>query len=96
MGSIFLLLCRVFAGDVSGYLLGLFNGDVVLRKSNWAKREYDRHHDRMVQYQKRWSVWIVIIGRFLPFIRAVTPFAMGIGGMKLSRFLAAAASGSLA
>jgi membrane-associated protein len=94
-GSISLVVCCVFAGDVSGYLLGRYKGDMVLTKSKRAESEYERHHDRIVRYQERWGKWIVVIGRFMPFIRAITPFTMGIGGMERSRFLPAAAVASL-
>lgn len=95
-GSIALVVCCVFAGDVSGYLLGRYKGDAVLKRSKRAKREFDRHHDRVERYQRRWGMWIVVIGRFMPFIRAVTPFTMGVGGMSLPRFLPAAAIASIA
>jgi membrane protein DedA with SNARE-associated domain len=76
--------------------LGRYKGEEALSYSKWAKREYDRHHDHVAKWQKRWGIWIVVIGRFLSFIRAVTPFTMGIGGMSLPRFLPAALVAALA
>ncbi|HJU29689.1 MAG TPA: DedA family protein [Candidatus Binataceae bacterium] len=93
--SIALIICCVFVGDVSGYLLGRYKGEAILKKSKRAKREYDRRRERIERYQKRWGMWIVAIGRFLPLIRALTPFTMGIGGMGLPRFVVAAAAASI-
>lgn len=90
------IIVSVFAGDTSGYLLGRYKGEAVLGYSKHAKHEYENNHDRIVQLQKRWGMWIVVLGRFLPFIRAVTPFAMGIGGLSLKRFLPAAIIAALA
>ncbi|MGH7905024.1 MAG: DedA family protein [Candidatus Binataceae bacterium] len=85
--SLIIMVAACFLGDTGGYLLGRYKGEAILNKSRWARLHYDRHHDRIVRYSKKWGEWIVVIGRFLPFIRAVTPFTLGMTGLKYRRFL---------
>ncbi|HJU11159.1 MAG TPA: DedA family protein [Candidatus Binataceae bacterium] len=90
-----LLVGCTFSGDVSAYLLGRYKGEALLAKSQWARRHYEKRHDQVVRYARRWGIWIIVIGRFLPFLRALTPFTMGTTGMRLWRLLPAAAVASI-
>jgi membrane protein DedA with SNARE-associated domain len=94
-GAVMAIVGAVFLGDTSGYLLGRYRGQAVLSWSRRAKRLYDRRHEQVERYAHRWGKWIVVIGRFLPFLRAVTPFSVGIGGMAPARFVPAAAVASI-
>jgi membrane-associated protein len=88
--SLVIIISCVFVGDTSGYLLGRYKGESILKKSPWIKHHYDETNDRIVRYKQRFGAWIVLIGRFLPVIRTVTPFSMGMAGMKLLKFVAVA------
>ena len=94
-GSGSLVVACAFTGDLLGYLLGRYKGREVLDKIRWFRKEYDKRHEDVERYARRFGSGIVFVGRFLPFIRAVTPFAMGMAGMKPLRFVPAALVTSL-
>jgi membrane protein DedA with SNARE-associated domain len=94
-GSAALVVACAFFGDSLGYSLGRYKGGEVLEKIKWFRRQYEKRHEDVERYAHRFGSGIIFIGRFLPFIRAVTPFTMGMAGMKPTRFFPAAAITSL-
>jgi undecaprenyl-diphosphatase len=88
--SLVLIIVGVFLGDITGYLLGKYKGDAILKKSPWVKHHYDATHKRIINYKERFGAWIILVGRFLPVIRAFTPFAMGIARMNFGKLLGVA------
>lgn len=88
--SLILIIAGVFLGDVSGYLLGRYKGEVILKKSPWVKHHYDATHDRILAYKQRFGAWIIFVGRFLPVIRAFTPFSMGVARMNFGKLVGVA------
>jgi membrane protein YqaA with SNARE-associated domain len=75
--SLLLINWMCLAGHVSGYLLDRYYGEAILKKSRWAGRHYDRRHQQMVRYARRWGIWISMIGRFVLLLRALTALTMG-------------------
>jgi undecaprenyl-diphosphatase len=89
--SIVLMICCALCGDTTGYLLGRYKGEQILKKFRFARRQYEENHERVEKWTKRWGGWIIVIGRFMPYIRSVTPFTTGMSNYPFSRFLGFAA-----
>ena len=74
-------------GDIGGYALGRYWGQVALSRWSFARRQYDRHRSRFESYFKRWGIATVLFGRFVAVGRAFVPFAAGLLKMRASRFI---------
>ncbi len=75
------------AGDNTGYLTGRKLGRKYFREHSrflLLKRE---HLDSVNGYFARHGGATVVVGRFISFIRSVTPFSAGLGRMRYARFL---------
>ncbi len=75
------------AGDNAGYFAGRKLGRRYFAEHSrflLLKRE---HLDRVDAYFDRHGGATVVTGRFISFIRSVTPFSAGLGRMKYTRFL---------
>ena len=73
-------------GDNAGYLIGKKLGRRYFREHSrflLLKRE---HLYRVDVYFKKHGGATIVIGRFLSFIRSVTPFSAGLARMRYSRF----------
>lgn len=68
-------------------MLGRFKGDAILKKSPWLKHHYEEAHERIERYAKRSGAWTILIDRYLPVIRAFTPFSMGIARVNFAKLL---------
>jgi membrane protein DedA with SNARE-associated domain len=90
-----LVVTCAFVGDLTGYLLGRYRGGQILDRVRWFRKQYEERRESVESYARRFGAGIILVGRFLPLIRAITPFAMGLAGMKLSRFIPSALLSSL-
>lgn len=82
------------AGDSFGYFLGHRYGDR-MRESKAVARAGREEWDRTTDLLGRRGAVAVIIGRFLPVVRVLTPIAAGTSKMPFARFLAASLTGAL-
>jgi len=91
---IFCLTTAAIAGNYSGYFLGKYLGDNLLkRKENFFfKRQYITNTEKVFT---KYGGNALIIGRFLPVIRTFAPILAGIIKMKPSRFAFYNISGAL-
>jgi len=83
------------AGDAIGYAVGRRYGDR-LGESRLIARIGRRHWDRAGDLLRRRGAWAVLVARFLPVVRTVTPAAAGAARLPLNRFLPASLVGALA
>jgi membrane protein DedA with SNARE-associated domain len=79
------------AGDLCGYALGRYRGRGLLARWSFARRQYERHRERIDSYFARFGSATVLIGRFVAVGRAFTPFTAGLSGMPARRFVPVAA-----
>lgn len=80
-----------FVGEVTGYWLGRWVGPTLHRR-RWLRRRVGEHRigpvGRMVE--RRGGPWI-LTSRFIPVLRTVTPFVVGVHAFPFRRFVAWAA-----
>src|SRR6266853_2741577 len=74
-------------GDLTGYTLGRYRGKAVLARWNFARRQYDKHRNRLERYFDYWGSATVLVGRFVAIGRAFVPFTAGLSGMRARRFV---------
>ena len=67
-------------GDAAGYWLARAVGPARVRR--WLPRSCRRVYAWSVVVFRRWGWWAVFLGRFIGPMRAVTPLAAGITGMR--------------
>jgi len=84
-----LLACMLggVGGDAAGYWLARWIGPY--RARCWLPRSCRRPYAWSVVVFRRWGWWAVFVGRFLGPMRAVTPLAAGVTGMKNMAFQSA-------
>ena len=71
-------------GDMSGFFFGKTLGPSILRTSFIKKRE--KNIQRAQRFLDRRGSYAVILGRFIPAIRSIVPFLLGISDLKAVRF----------
>ncbi|MDC1082084.1 MAG: DedA family protein [SAR86 cluster bacterium] len=74
-------------GDMSGFLFGKTLGPSLLSTKFMVKRE--RLIKRAQKFLDKTGSYTVILGRFVPAIRPIVPFLLGISGLKAVRFYVA-------
>jgi undecaprenyl-diphosphatase len=82
------------AGDSIGYRLGSTLGPALLERKRMAKLAH--HMDRAAAMLSERGWWALVIARFASVLRAVVPFAAGMGKMAYRRFLLGNAIGGVA
>jgi membrane-associated protein len=82
------------AGDSFGYWMGRRYG-VRLRDTRLLARVGRRHWDRTAEMLDRYGVAAVLVARFLPGVRALTPVSVGTFRVSYPRFLVASLGGAL-
>ena len=82
-------------GDIGGYALGRYQGEAVMVRWPFARRQYERHRARLEAYFDRWGSATVLLARFVAVGRAFAPFAAGLSQMPASRFVRMAAISGL-
>lgn len=75
------------AGDIGGYVIGRYGGEVLLSRWAFARRRYEAHRGRLEAYFRRWGNATVLTGRFIAVGRAFVPFAAGLSAMPARRFV---------
>ncbi|MCZ2102365.1 MAG: VTT domain-containing protein [Chitinophagales bacterium] len=85
---IILLSIAAIAGDNVNYFIGRYSSEKMLavkfRGKPVVKQEW---LDEVQNYFEKYGVKTIIIARFMPIVRTITPFASGIGKMKYNVFL---------
>ncbi len=74
-------------GDLTGYTLGHTKGKAVLARWAFARRQYDKHRERIEYYFERYGGATVFVGRFVAVGRAFVPFTAGLSGMRIRKFV---------
>lgn len=83
------------AGDSFGYFLGRRYG-IRIRDTRLLARAGRQRWDRTGRLFDRWGVGAVVLGRFVPGVRVLTPVAAGSFHVSYPRFLLASLAGALA
>ncbi|WP_017583232.1 DedA family protein [Nocardiopsis valliformis] len=80
-----------FVGEVTGYWLGRWAGPA-LDRGPWSRRRAVRQRAGLVarMVERHGGPWI-LLSRFLPVLRTVTPFVVGVHAFPFPRFVAWAA-----
>ncbi len=71
-------------GDVCGFLVGKFVGPSVLNSKFIKKRH--KALNRTQRFLDRFGPYTVLVGRFIPAIRPLVPFMLGVTDLRLKRF----------
>lgn len=82
------------AGDSFSYFLGRRFGSRV-RETRFMRRYGQEHWDRTARLLHKYGAGAMLIARFLPVVRTLTPVAAGTSKMPYPRFVAASATGAL-
>ncbi len=80
--AIILLSFAAILGDSLNYAIGKFFGKAILKKK-WIN---PKHIDKTENFYKRYGVKAIILSRFIPIVRTITPFFAGLGKMQYSLF----------
>ena len=71
-------------GDMSGFFFGKTVGPSILGTKFMKKKE--KNIRRAQRFLEKRGSYAVILGRFIPAIRSIVPFLLGISGLKAVRF----------
>ena len=82
-----LLILAAVLGDNSNYFIGRYIGERVLKIKWISKIVKPEYLVRTEQYFEKYGSRTVVIARFIPIVRTVTPFVAGVGEMKYFVFL---------
>jgi len=82
-------------GDLTGYTIGHTKGAAVLQRWSFARRQFDKHRQRLEYYFDHFGPLTVFVGRFVAVGRAFIPFTAGLSGMRPRNFAPIAILGGL-
>ncbi|HNU55776.1 MAG TPA: VTT domain-containing protein [Flavobacteriales bacterium] len=87
LGTLFVLLfVAAVAGDNINYWVGRFFGPRIVKWRTFGRDLVQQKHlDKTHAYFERYGVKTIIIARFVPIVRTITPFVAGIGAMDYRR-----------
>jgi membrane-associated protein len=74
----------VFLGDTCNYWLGRFVGFVILKKNSKVLNQ--THIEMAGRFFMKYGAFSLVIGRYIPFVRTLTPFFSGIGKIPYWKF----------
>lgn len=78
----FLLFAAAVLGDNLNYWVGRFFGPRVVKWRTFGRDLVQQKHlDKTHSYFEKYGVKTIIIARFVPIVRTITPFVAGIGAM---------------
>jgi len=78
-----LISIAAILGDLLNYAIGRFIGKEILLR-HWINSRYlEKTHQYFAEYGER----TVLLARFVPVVRTLTPFVAGVGKMKLRDFM---------
>jgi membrane-associated protein len=81
-----LLFIAAVLGDNLNYWVGRFFGPRVVKWRTFGRDLVQQKHlDKTHSYFERYGVKTIIIARFVPIVRTITPFVAGIGAMDYKR-----------
>ena len=83
---ILVLSLATFCGDNTNYVIGRSVGKWLLRR--FPRIVKPQHLEKTHAYFERYGGKTIIIARFVPIVRTITPFVAGSGRMTYPRFLA--------
>lgn len=92
--SLVVALCAA-VGDSIGYWLGRRYG-FRFRETKVVRKLGQRHWDRACRLLRRYGIGAVLVARFLPVVRTLTPAAAGTSGLGYAKFLPASLAGAVA
>lgn len=85
--AIIVLGIAAFLGNVLGYAMGLW-------AEKWIEDYVERHKERLSpgflktkRFFTKYGLLTILIARFVPLVRTITPFLAGVAQMKKSTFL---------
>lgn len=82
----FLLFAAAVLGDNVNYWVGRFFGPRVVKWRTFGRDLVQQKHlDKTHAYFEKYGVKTIIIARFVPIVRTITPFVAGIGAMDYKR-----------
>ena len=82
-------------GSLAAYLIGLWGGRPLLDRYGRYLGINAAHLARAERWFDRWGTWAVLLGRFVPVVRALVSYPAGISRMRLGRFLLFSTIGSI-
>jgi len=82
-------------GDLTGFTIGHLKGQAVLTRFPFARRQYEKHRERLEYYFEHFGGATVFVGRFVAVGRAFVPFTAGLSGMRARKFAPIAIAGGL-
>jgi membrane protein DedA with SNARE-associated domain len=89
------VLFGAILGDSTGYLIGRFGGQALLRRFGpYIKLTPDRLSEIEAKFRKG-GLWLVLVARFLPVMRQLNGLVAGSLGMPWHLFLMAQAAGAV-
>lgn len=78
----FLLFIAAVSGDNINYWVGRFFGPRIVKWRTFGRDLVQQKHlDKTHAYFEKYGVKTIIIARFVPIVRTITPFVAGIGAM---------------
>ena len=82
----FLLFAAAVLGDNVNYWVGRFFGPRIVKWRTFGRDLVQQKHlDKTHAYFEKYGVKTIIIARFVPIVRTITPFVAGIGAMDYKR-----------
>lgn len=85
------VLVAAVAGDAVGYWTGRKGGPPLLRR----KPRLAPHVERAERFYDRYGALAVVVARWIPWVRTLTPVLAGVAGMPYGRFLVANVVGAV-
>ena len=83
-----ILFMAAVLGDNCNYFIGKFFGHRATRIKIFGRQLIKQKNlDRTHGYFEKYGVKTIIVARFVPIVRTITPFVAGIGEMKYGKFL---------
>lgn len=83
-----LLICAAVLGDNINYFVGKFFSDKMLSIKFKGKPVVKQEWlDQVHEYFEKYGTKTIIIARFMPIVRTITPFVSGVGKMNYKTFL---------
>lgn len=94
--AISVLLLATFLGDNSNYFIGRFLGEKMLQLRIKGKALIQpKHIEQTHNFFEKHGPKTIIIARFVPIVRTLTPFVSGVGKMTYSKFISFSILGAL-
>lgn len=90
-----LLILAAIMGDNSNYFIGKYIGERVLKIKWISKIVKPEYLTRVEKYFEKYGSRTVVIARFIPIVRTITPFVAGVGEMKYFTFLTFSIGGAI-